>query len=265
MLKITSLQNPRIKQVIQLQKAAERKAQGSFVIEGQREIFLAKSAGYNFKTIFYCDELNANRDEKYPLVIENIAAELIYISKEVFEKIAYRENTSGLVAIAEFKTGQLKDLKLPENPLVLILENIEKPGNIGAILRTADAANIDAVLLCNNQTDLYNPNTIRSSVGCLFTNQVVACGNEEALVFLKKNDINIYTTFLDAEQYYHQTNFKMPSAIVMGSEANGVTPFWTKNAHASIKIPMNGKIDSINVSTAAAIVVFEAKRQRDFR
>lgn len=265
MLKITSLQNPRIKQVVQLQKAAERKTTGTFVIEGQREIFLAKHSGYYLKSVFYCDELNTVWDEKYPLKIEEIASELIYISKEVFEKIAYRENTSGLVAIAEIKSNQLKDLKLPENPLVLVLENIEKPGNIGAILRTADAAKVDAVLLCNNQTDLYNPNTIRSSVGCVFTNQIVSCTNEEALAFLTANNISIYTTYLETEQYYHHANFRIPAAIVMGSEANGVTYFWLKNADAKIKIPMNGKIDSINVSTAAAIIVFEAKRQRDFQ
>jgi TrmH family RNA methyltransferase len=264
MLKITSLQNPRIKQVVQLQKAAERKTTGSFVIEGQREIFLAKHSGYIIKTVFYCNELTTVWDEKYPLKIEEIASELISISKEVFEKIAYRENTSGLVAIAETKHNQLKDIKLPETPLVLVLENIEKPGNIGAILRTADAANIDAILICNNQTDLYNPNTIRSSVGCVFTNQIVSCANEDALAFLLANNISIYTTYLEAEQYYYHTNFNKPSAIVMGSEANGVTPFWLENANAKIKIPMNGKIDSINVSTAAAIIIFEAKRQRDF-
>ncbi len=264
MLKITSLQNPRIKQVIQLQKASERKVQHLFVIEGQREIFLALQAGYTLTTLFFCDELKIDRNAKYPLDIESIKTELIYISKEVFEKIAYRENTTGLVAVAETKTQTLQDLQLPENPLVIVLENIEKPGNIGAILRTADAANIDAVLLCNNQTDLYNPNTIRSSVGCLFTNQIVACSNEDALAFLKEKSISVYTTYLEATQPYHQTNFTKSSAIVMGSEAGGVSSFWVDHANATIKIPMNGKIDSINVSTAAAIVIFEAKRQRGF-
>ena len=264
MLKITSLQNPRIKQIIQLQKASERKAQNVFVIEGQREIFLALQAGYTLNTLFFCDELKLDWDEKYYLDIESIKTELIYISKEVFEKIAYRENTTGLVAIAETKKQLLQDLQLPQNPLVVILENIEKPGNIGAILRTTDAANVDAVIICNNQTDLYNPNTIRSSVGCLFTNQIVACSNQEALAFLKEKNILVYTTYLEATQYYHETDFTKPSAIVMGSEADGVSSFWVNNANASIKIPMNGKIDSINVSTAAAIVIFEAKRQRGF-
>lgn len=265
MLKITSLQNTRIKQVVHLQKASERKAQGLFVIEGQREIFLASSAGYTIKTLFYCNDINIQWDEKYPLHIETVAEELIYISKEVFEKIAYRENTTGLVAIAEIKSFSLKDLLLPENPLVLVLENIEKPGNIGAILRTADAAKVDAVLLCNNQTDLYNPNTIRSSVGCVFTNAVINCSNEEAHAFLNEKQINIYTTYLNATAAYHNADYKAASAIVMGSEANGVSDFWVANAKATIKIPMAGKIDSINVSTAAAIVIFEAKRQRDFK
>jgi TrmH family RNA methyltransferase len=264
MLKITSLQNPRIKQIIQLQKASERKAQNLFVIEGQREIFLALQAGYTLTTLFFCDELKIDWDLKYPLAIESIKTELIYISKEVFEKIAYRENTTGLVAVAETKKQLLQNLQLPENPLIVVLENIEKPGNIGAILRTSDAANINAVLLCNNQTDLYNPNIIRSSVGCLFTNQIVACSNEEALAFLKEKNIGIYTTYLEATQLYHHNNFTKSSAIVMGSEADGVSTFWVENATATIKIPMNGKIDSINVSTAAAIVIFETKRQRGF-
>lgn len=264
MLKITSLQNPRVKQVIQLQKASERKAQNVFIIEGQREIFLALQAGYTLTTLFFCDELKLDWDVKYPLDIVSIKTELIYISKEVFEKIAYRENTTGLVAIAATKKQLLQDLLLPENPLIVVLENIEKPGNIGAILRTADAANIDAVLLCNNQTDLYNPNTIRSSVGCLFTNQIVTCSNEDALAFLKEKNITIYTTYLETAQQYHQTNFTQSSAIIMGSEANGVSSFWVEHANAAIKIPMNGKIDSINVSTAAAIIIFEAKRQRGF-
>ena len=264
-MKITSLQNPRVKQIIQLQKASERKAQQLFVIEGQREIFLALKAGYTFNAVFYCDEYKNDRDEKYPLDLNALQCEVFDITKEVFEKIAYRENTTGLVALVSIKQKNISEVDLPQNALVLVLENIEKPGNIGAILRTADAANIDLVLLCNNQTDLYNANTIRSSMGCVFTNNIVVCSNEEAMQFLQTNNINIYTTYLDATHYYHKTDFKQSCAIVMGSEADGVSNFWIDNAKATIKIPMNGKIDSINVSTAAAVVIFEAKRQRDFQ
>jgi TrmH family RNA methyltransferase len=263
-LKITSVANPRIKQIIHLQKANERKAQQLFIVEGQREIFLALQAGYKIKTLFYCDEIKPDWDEKYPLDLRTIDAEVITISKEVFEKMAYRENVSGLVAVAETKYLTPVQLKLPDNPLVVVLEKIEKPGNIGAILRTADAANVDAVIICDAATDLFNPNTIRSSVGCVFTNQILVCTNEEAKKILDEKKIKIFTTYLEATNFYHETDFTNSAAIVMGSEADGVSDFWLKEATA-IKIPMNGKIDSINVSTAAAIIIFEAKRQRKFR
>jgi RNA methyltransferase, TrmH family len=263
-LKISSVQNPRIKQVLHLQKASERKAQQLFIIEGQREIFLAMQSGIRLKTLFYCDEINSEWDKKYFFDLTKLECELILITKEVFEKIAYRENTSGLIAVAEMQQKKLNDLQLPQNPLIVVLENIEKPGNVGAILRTTDAAAIDAVILCNHKTDLFNPNTIRSSIGCVFTNQIAQCSNAEALAFLKQKNIRIITTYLETTHYYHQTDYAQSAALVMGSEADGVSDFWIKNANDTIKIPMSGKIDSINVSTAAAIVIFEAKRQRGF-
>jgi len=263
-LKIVSISNQRIKDVIHLQKANERKSQQLFVIEGQREIFLALQAGFKLKTLFFCDEIKVDWDEKYPIDLEAIDTEVILIGREVFEKVAYRENVSGLVAVAEAKYKSLTQLKLPDNPLIVLLESVEKPGNIGAILRTTDAANVDAVLICNAATDLFNPNTIRSSIGCVFTNQIVVCPNEEAKQFLHSKNIVVYTTYLEADYEYHRADFTKPSAIVMGSEANGVSDFWLRDSE-KIKIPMNGKIDSINVSTAAAIIIFEARRQRNFK
>lgn len=263
-MKITSLQNPKIKQLVQLQKASERKEQQLFIVEGQREIFLAIQAGYDIKSIFYCNDYKNQRDVKYPLELEKLDIELFDITNEVFDKIAYRENTTGLVALAAIKNTTLQDISLPEKPLIVVLENIEKPGNIGAILRTADAAGVDLIMLCNQQTDLYNANIIRSSVGCVFTNKIVNISNEEAFQFLKQHQVAIYTTYLEAAVSYHAINYKNPTAIVVGSEAHGVSAFWQQHADENIIIPMQGKIDSINVSTAAAIIIFEAKRQRDF-
>jgi TrmH family RNA methyltransferase len=149
--------------------------------------------------------------------------------------------------------------------LVLILEGVEKPGNLGAVLRTADAAAVDAVIICDPQTDFYNPNVIRSSVGCIFTNQLAAASSEETIEWLRKNNIAIFCTYLKASKSYHLTDFTQPSAIVMGTEATGLSDVWVKNSTANIIIPMLGKIDSMNVSNAAAVVVYEAMRQREFK
>jgi TrmH family RNA methyltransferase len=190
---------------------------------------------------------------------------LIPVSKEVFYKIAIRESTGGILAVAEQKTHRLDGIQLSKNPLILILEGVEKPGNLGAVLRTADAAAVDAVIICDPQTDFYNPNVIRSSVGCVFTNQLAAASSDETIEWLKKNNISIYCTYLKASKPYHQTDFTQPSAIVMGTEATGLSDVWVKNSKANIIIPMLGKIDSMNVSNAAAVVVYEAMRQREFK
>jgi TrmH family RNA methyltransferase len=188
---------------------------------------------------------------------------VIPVSREVFEKLAVREDSGGVLAVAEMKPHGLEQISLSKNPLLLILEGVEKPGNLGAILRTADAAGVDAVIICDPQTDFYNPNVIRSSVGCVFTKQIAAASSEQTIAWLKKNNIDIYCTYLSASQIYHQVNYRKPSAIVMGTEATGLSETWVKNATANIIIPMHGKIDSMNVSNAAAVVVFEAVRQRE--
>jgi len=258
---ITSTQNPKIKNLLTLEKPRERRKQGLFVIEGRREISLALQAGYKIGNLFFCDELIT------PAELEDLNPGnklLIPVSKEVFEKIAIRENSGGVVAVAEQKTHRLDDIRLSRNPLVLVLESIEKPGNLGAILRTADAAALDAVIICDPQTDFYNPNVIRSSVGCIFTNQVASATSAETLQWLEKNNITPYSAYLGASSPYHTVDFKGPSAIVMGTESTGLSKTWiTENQHPII-IPMAGKIDSMNVSVAAAVIVFEARRQRGF-
>jgi RNA methyltransferase, TrmH family len=257
--KITSTQNPKVKSLLALEKPRERRKQQLFIVEGKKEIGLALEAGYKIGNIFFCDEM-VSEAQLAELPLENKL--LIPVSKEVFDKIAIRESTGGMIAVAEQKTNRLAEIKLSKNPLLLILEGVEKPGNLGAVLRTADAAGVDAVIICDPQTDFYNPNVIRSSVGCIFTNQLAAATSEETIAWLKENNISIFCTYLKAAKPYHQIDFTKPAAIVMGTEATGLSDVWIKNSDANIIIPMQGKIDSMNVSNATAVVVFEALRQR---
>jgi len=257
--KITSTQNPKVKSLMALEKPRERRKQQLFIIEGVKEIGLAAEAGYKIGNIFFCDEIISVEEIPVRLKDEKL---IIPVSKEVFDKIAVRESTGGVIAVAEQKAHLLSQIKLRKNPLVLILESVEKPGNLGAILRTADAAAVDAVIICDPQTDFYNPNVIRSSVGCVFTNQLAAVTSDEAITWLKKNQIKIFCTSLQASKPYHQIDYSQSCAIVMGTEATGLSETWTKTSDANIIIPMQGKIDSMNVSNATAVVVFEAIRQR---
>lgn len=257
--RITSLQNPKIKSVLALEKPRERRRQQLFVIEGIREIQWAMEAGYSVGNLFFCDEL-IDVSELPPALAQDKL--LVPVSKEVFDKLAVREGSGGVIAVATQKANRLADIRLKENPLIIVLESVEKPGNLGAVLRTADAAAVDAVIICDPQTDLYNPNVIRSSVGCLFTVPVSAVTSEEAIEWLRNNRISIYATTLQTSVPYDQLDFTTGCAIVMGTEATGLSELWRKAADANIIIPMLGKIDSLNVSNAAAVMTFEAVRQR---
>ncbi len=257
---ITSHQNPLVKKVLQLkEKSRERKKTGLFIIEGLREIQLAQKGGYEIETLLDCPEVsNIGNLQKF-----NYQA--IQISKAVYEKLAYRQTTEGVIAIAKSKSHHLDLLSFKtKNPLILVAEAPEKPGNIGALLRTADAANLDAVLIANPKSDIYNPNIIRSSVGCLFTTQVATGTTEEIISFLQKEKIAINCAALTASKKYIETDFTRPTAIVVGTEATGLTDTWLTNSEQNIIIPMQGEIDSMNVSVSAAILIFEAKRQRGF-
>lgn len=263
MEKITSLQNPRIKNIAKLSKAKERREQNLFIIEGARELMLAQMAGYTIDTVFICPELFQKSD--YPDMLSCIDKQkIIEVTQAVFDKIAYREGSDGLLTLAKPKKHTLDSLKISDNPFIIILEAVEKPGNLGAILRTADAAQVDAVIICDPATDLYNANAIRSSVGCLFTVPTAVCTSSEALNFMQSKGIKTFAAELQASQWYQDTNFKTSSAIVMGTEADGLTSFWLENADARVKIPMRGKIDSLNVSVSTAVITFEAMRQRGF-
>lgn len=263
MKQITSVQNPFIKSIIQLQeKAKARKQSGLFIIEGRREIQLAIKGGYQIERLLFLPEMIAKEEL---LLISKNAVELIEISKEVYQKIAYRDTTEGVIAVAHAKSFLLSDLQLSENPLILVVESIEKPGNLGAMLRTADAAHIDAVLVADPKTDLYNPNMVRSSVGCLFTNQIAVGTTDEIIDFLEANSISFYSATLQNSTSYHTQDYTLPTALVVGTEATGLTQKWRDRATQNIIIPMQGEIDSMNVSVAAAILLFEAKRQREFK
>ncbi|MNQ39349.1 23S rRNA (uridine(2479)-2'-O)-methyltransferase [compost metagenome] len=262
MKQITSVQNPFIKSLVLLQeKAKARKQTGTFLIEGQREISLAIKGGYEIETVLFLPELVS--ESEINKLIQN-PFQIIEINKEVYQKLAYRDTTEGILAVAKTKSLKLSDLKLSDNPLILVVESLEKPGNIGAVLRTADAANLDAVLIANPKSDLYNPNIVRSSVGCLFTNQITTGTSEEIIAFLKEKKINFYSATLQNSTSYHTQNFTTPTALVVGTEATGLTQQWRDEATQNIIIPMQGEIDSMNVSVAAAILIFEAKRQRGF-
>lgn len=261
MKQITSVQNPFIKSLVLLQeKSKARKQTGTFLIEGQREVELAQKGGYEIETILFLPEICSENDAKKL----SRTASLIEINKEVYHKLAYRDTTEGILAVAKSKNLSLSELNLGENPLILVAESPEKPGNIGALLRTADAANLDAVIIANPKSDLYNPNIVRSSVGCLFTNTIATGTTEEIIAFLKEKNINIYCATLQNSTGYHTQDYTTPTALVVGTEATGLTEEWRENATQNIIIPMQGAIDSMNVSVAAAILIFEAKRQRGF-
>ena len=264
MKEITSIQNSYIKELLKLQeKSRERKKKGLFIIEGKREISLAISANYEFDTILYFEDLISEQDI---LHLFNTNVNRILISKEVYQKLAYRGSTEGIIAVTKAKDFSLENIKFKsETPLILVAEGIEKPGNIGALLRTADAANVAAVFIANPKSDLYNANIIRSSVGCVFTNQIAVGSSEEIVAFLAEKKIQMYATTLQNSNEYHKENYTAATAIVVGTEATGLTTVFREEATQNINIPMQGQIDSMNVSVAAAIVLFEAKRQRAFK
>jgi len=258
---LSSTKNPKIKELIELQeKSRERREKGLFVVEGVREVEACISHGYKIESLFFFPD-------EYPEEIAiNISCDHLYsVSSNVYSRIAYRGGTEGVTATVQEKKLNLVDIRLSANPLIIVLESVEKPGNLGAILRTADAAKADAVIICDPLTDLFNPNVIRSSLGGIFTNQVCSCTSDECYEWLKNNGIKIFSAELQAATWYHKTDMTSPAAIVMGSESDGLTEFWRTRADARIKIPMNGTIDSLNVSVSTAILCFEALRQRDFK
>ncbi|MGB5237324.1 MAG: RNA methyltransferase [Flavobacteriaceae bacterium] len=263
---IDSLKNTTIKEVVLIkEKSRWRKKTGRFVVEGLRELKMALNGSYMLESIFFDPGIIGREDVQQILNSYKISAELISVSHEVYRRIAYREKTEGVVALGKAKSHSLESIKFKRaKPLILVAEALEKPGNIGALLRTADAAALDAVIISNPKTDLYNPNIIRSSLGCVFSVPIAAAPNAEVIEYLRKNNITTYAAHLGAKHNYSDMDLSSCSALVVGAESSGLSEEWTREANQRIIIPMRGEIDSMNVSVSAAILIFEAMRQRGF-
>lgn len=283
---ITSAQNRKVKELLTLvEKSKARSAAGLFVVEGQRELGHCLDAGFIPETLFICGEVmavqnNAVNGAKTGHLTENIAGKdgldaliakaealnprlgVVQIPAFLYEKVAYRGSTEGIIAEVHSVPRALEDLRLGESPLVMVLESVEKPGNLGAVLRSADAAGADAVIVCDPLTDIWNPNLIRSSVGAVFSVPVAVCTSADAIAFLKKRGIRILTAQLQDSEWYYDTDMTGATALVMGTESTGLTQAWRDSADAHIKIPMLGRLDSLNVSVSAAVLLYEAVRQR---
>ena len=259
---ISSAQNPKIKLLLQLQqKSSERRKHGMFVVEGVRELSHCLSVGYEIDTLFYCPQI-ADCDALEHILRLSPSNKCFEINSDIYQKVAYRGSTEGVIAEVKTRNLTLHDLKLSSSPLIMVLESVEKPGNLGAILRSADASGVDAVIVCDPLTDLFNPNLIRSSIGAIFTVPTVACSSSECISFMKEQGIQILTAQLQDSSLYYATDMRRPTAIIMGTESTGLTQQWRDAADAHIRIPMLGRLDSLNVSVSAAILMFEAVRQR---
>lgn len=257
MEQISSAQNPKVKLLQALQqKSQERRSRGLFVVEGRREVERCLQQGYEIDTVFCCPDIYGSEWTAQG------GERVFLLSPVIYNKVAYRGGTEGVIAEVKSRRLALSDLQLPENPLLVVLESVEKPGNLGAILRSADAAGVDAVVVCDPLTDLEHPNVIRSSTGAFFSVPCVACTSEECIAFLKQHHIQILTAQLQDSELYYDTDMLQATAIVMGTEATGLTNQWREAADAHIRIPMLGITDSLNVSVSAAILMYEAVRQR---
>jgi TrmH family RNA methyltransferase len=258
--KITSLQNQRIKDAVRLRDRRERDKTGLFLVEGYRELKRALDAGREMTSIFYCTDLFLGSNAL--ALLDRSGAELIPCTREVFAKISYRDRPDGLLGVAPQLHLSLSDLKLPKNPFIVIAESIEKPGNLGTILRSCDGAGVDAVIVCDRTTDIHNPNVVRSSVGTLFTLPVLEAEGSETLAFLKKNGIAIAAATPDAKLEYTKSDFSGAIAIAVGTEQLGLSEAWMSQADCQVRIPMRGTADSLNVASATTLLLYEVVRQR---
>lgn len=255
---ITSSANPKFKRLIALlQKSSERRESTLFTVEGVREISHCIEAGYKPDCIFFCPDIVS--EETLP------QCRHFALSAGLYAKAAYREGTEGAIGVFQAIEHPLSSLHLKDNPLIAVLESVEKPGNLGAVLRTCDAAGADALIICDPRTDLYNPNLIRASIGAVFTVPTAVCTTAQAITFLKSKGIRILTAQLQDSSLYYDCPMTKGTAIVMGTEATGLSDKWRQAADAHIRIPMLGKLDSLNVSVSAAILLYEAVRQRNDR
>ena len=261
---IQSRQNEQVKNLVKLRERKHRDRQSKFVIEGLRELSHAIEAGYTIENVYFCPEHLPQ--EHHSDFVDQLRADesiaLTRLSEDAFDKASYREGPDGILAVAQQQGNILEDLKTNRNPLFLVLEGIEKPGNLGAILRSADGAGADAVILVDCVLDLYNPNAIRSSQGLIFALPIVSTNQVQLSEWLRKHGIAIIATTPDTRELHWGADYRKPSALFMGSESDGLTRHWLDNADVRIRIPMEGRADSLNVAAAAAVCLYEAKRQR---
>lgn len=264
MLKITSFENPRIKTLMKLTDRKDRKETGLTVIDGIREVTRAFEAGALLTEVFICPEYFATKGD--PGFLAKLTAKgvpLFEITRDIFYKIAFGDRREGVFAVCQPVPKILADLQVGKRPLFVVLENVEKPGNLGAIVRTCDGAGVDAVLVSDRHTDIFNPNVIRSSLGAVFSVPVVQASADEILEFLLNHSVRIVATSPSGDKVYANANLKDPLAIVVGSEQQGLSEFWMRHSHAQVRIPMHGRADSLNVSITTAIIIYEALRQRE--
>lgn len=282
-MQISSLQNPKVKELVRLSSHSSlRRECGLFIVEGLRELCRCIEAGYEVDSLFYCPEIigETEPNDDWRQIADALCVAKATLGKvalqgtlsmtkcnsvnrQVYDKIAYRGGTEGVVAVVHCKTPlRLPELKLKENPLVVVMESVEKPGNLGAMLRTAESCGTDLIIVCDPLTDIYNPNLIRASLGAVFALNVVACSSEEAISWLKSNNIKILTAQLQDSKLYYDTDMTCGVAVVLGSEADGLSQQWRVASDAKIRIPMLGRVDSLNVSVAMGILCYEALRQR---
>ncbi len=260
MQKLTSTANPRVKSLARLQNASARRASGLFTVETARELERALDAGFALAELYLCDDVPAD-DVLVQQAIEN-DAELIEITRRILDKVTYRQNPQGMIAVLEARHASLDELALGDPPLVVVCSGLEKPGNLGAILRTADAAGIDAVFIDSPEADVFNPNCIRASTGAVFTLPVVCESGKVLRDYLEEKDITLVAATPDAAVAHTRAPFTEASAIVLGSEDRGLDPAWRCSATCMVCIPMFGEVDSLNVSVTAAVLMYEARRQR---
>ncbi len=265
---ITSLQNPRIKQAIKLRDRHGRDDQQRIIIDGRREIERALAAGVQLTELFIeADVLPPDLERKLVRATRDCNGDVLDVSPAVMQKLAFGERHEGIVATAKtphsnFTTFAKLLAKSSTPPLLAIVEGLEKPGNLGAILRTADAAGVSGLIVCAGKTDLYNPNAIRASLGAIFTVPIAAASRADTIAFLRQHLLKIFAARIDGAVDYTAVDYRSPCAIVLGSEAEGLTRDWHATDVQAIRLPMRGKVDSLNVSVTAAVLFYEALRQR---
>ena len=261
---LTSPANPKIKHVVKLRSCSTREETGEMIVEGFRECRRALDNGYRPTAIFHCPELYLKNENEAQLVAdaERVGADVFTCSKTAFVKMAYKERPDGLLMTGPHVAKKLADLELPPNALVIVTESIEKPGNLGTILRSADAAKVAAVIVCDRTTDIHNPNVVRASTGTMFSVPIVEATSDEALAWLKAKGFKILAATPHAEKLHFEVELTGNVAIALGAEQYGLTAKWMDGAELRVRIPMLGLADSLNVSAAATILVYEAVRQR---